>query len=234
MGIETVIGAAVGIGGLVSSRSNARRANRAMDAQADAAQQQVQLGQEQLAFSREQFEQWMQDWGPLLDTLRTEAMEEQRPDFDAIAADTASAYDTGREITQRNRERSGLRPSGGARVRDERRYALGRAAGTVNARNQAREEVKDRRYNRLSALGGIATGQRAQAQAGVESAYGGARSALGSAGSAYGQQAGVYGGLAAEGARAFTGTNWAELWNATRGQEPPPPSSSGGSSAPGY
>lgn len=226
MGIETVISAGIGLLGAASSRSNARRANRAMDAQTAAVQGQTELGREQLAFSRERYEQWRQEWSPFLEQIRMEAMEAQRPDFDAIAADTAAAYDTSQEVVQRNRERRGLRPSEGSFARDERRYALGRAAGTVNARNQAREAAEGQRFGRMAALVGVGVGQGQQALSGVNQAYAGARSALSGAAGVYGQQAGTYGALAAEGARTFTGTDWAKIFDDTfggrSGQTTPP------------
>ncbi len=213
MPVGAIVSAATGIAGLASSRRAGRQADRAMDQQAQIAAEQTALGREQLAFGREQYEDWKQTFQPVLDQLRIEAFENVRPDFDAIAADVGGAFDTSREINTRNRQRMGLRPSDGGFAADERRYALGRARATVGARNQARDNARDQRYNRLLGLGNLAVGQQGNVSNMVSQGYGATQGALRSAGATAGQQAGVYGNLAAEGARAFTGTDWAGVWN---------------------
>lgn len=198
------VGTAVSAYGASRQRSAARDAanqqQQAMDAQARAAQ-------DQLDFAKGQYNDWRSMFMPVAEDLRSMAYEQRDPDYAAITADVGAAFDTSQAANRRQMQRFGLMPSDGAVADSELRYGLGRAQAMVNARNQARTANQDQQFNRLMSFYGMGQGQ-GQAAANLVSA------ANAGVGNAFGQQAGMYGNQAANYQAGMTGSmnnmmNWA-------------------------
>lgn len=180
------VGAATAAYGAYSSNRNAREARESQEGAMDS---QLELGREQLDFSREQYNDWREMFSPVLGDLRTMAYEDQKPDYEAISADVGTAFDTSQDINRRTQQRYGLNPSDGALQNSEVQYGLGRAGAIVDGRNRARLANKDAKFNRLASFYGLGSGQGAQAMTMVNAAYQGV-------GATYGQHAGMYGNQA--------------------------------------
>lgn len=184
---------AVALGGMALSgysASRQRRAGRqASRQQQESMDRQTQVAQEQLDFSRGQYQDWRDMFQPVENDLKMMAYENQDPDYGAINADVGAAFDTSQDINRRQQQRYGLNPSDGAMQQGEVSYGIGRAGAMVNARNQARTANKDSQFNRLSSFYGMGQGRGQQAANMVSAASAGVSSA-------YGQHAGMYGNQA--------------------------------------
>lgn len=185
-----VAGVAVSAYGAYSSNRNAREAG---ERQEDAMDSQVALDRERLDFSREQYDDYTEMFGPVLGDLRTMAYEESEPDYAGITADVGAAYDTSQDINRRTQQRYGVNPSDGAANDGELRYGVARAQGIVDARNKARAMNKDSKFNRLSSFYSLGNGQGDRARSLMDAAYAGASSTYGQHGAAFGNQAAAYG-----------------------------------------
>lgn len=192
MGVATAVaigGLAVSAASAVSQRNQARsagrQADRAMDSQA-AAQQ------DQLEFARQQYGDWRDMFRPVAEDLRSMAYEEREPDYAAIGADVGGAFDTSQAINRRQQQRFGLQPGAGAVEEGELRYGLGRATAMVDGRNRARTANRDSQFNRLSSFYAMGSGQGAQAAQMMSAAHAGVADAFGQRAGAYGAQASQY------------------------------------------
>ena len=189
MGVATAV-AIAGVATSAYSASRSRSAGRdAARQQQSAMDQQAQAAQDQLDFSREQYDDWRTMFRPVAEDLKTMAYENRGPDYNAINADVGAAFDTSQAINRRQQQRFGFQPSDGAVQNSELQYGLGRATAMVNARNQARTANQDKQFNRLTAFYGMGSGQGQAAANLVSAAHAGV-------GNAYGQHAGIYGNQA--------------------------------------
>lgn len=182
--------AAVGVGASLYQGSRQRGAARdAQNSQDRAMDAQAQAARDQLGFAREQYDDWRTMFRPVAEDLRTMAYESREPDYAAIDADVGAAFDTSQGINRRQQQRFGLQPGDGAVQEGELRYGLGRATAMVDGRNRARVANKDAQFNRLSAFYGMGSGQGANAQQLVAAAHAGVGSAAGNAANAFGNRA---------------------------------------------
>lgn len=192
-----------------------RAANDAADS-ADAAmamQQQTfdrmdQLGDENLQWFRERFSEWEQEYAPVLDELKSEAMAGVTPDYAAIATDTRKAFERARENHERQLGAFGIKPGDGQYGANERRFAISEAATEVGAREQARRDADRERFSKLASVYGIGSAEKRTALSGVSSAAGQYQSALSGVAGGQGQRAQMYGQAAAAANNAAWGQDW--------------------------
>jgi hypothetical protein len=167
------------------SSASARNAQRSADRNAAT---QADIDRQRLDFSRQQYDDWQGRFNPVWDRMSALAMEEEKPDYAAITADVAGAYDSARGVNARNMQRMGVKPTDGAAAAAETAYGLGRASSLVDARNRGRMSAREQYFNRISQLANIANGGQANATNLVNSAYAGASGGAGQrAGQQYGQ-----------------------------------------------
>lgn len=232
-GTAALIGAGVSTaGGLYAARKQGKAADRALDQQAAAMQDQTALGREHMQWAKGVYENWRQEFAPVLEELKAEALASSDPDYAAITADTQAAFDSERGGQRREMERYGINPGDGAWGSSDRRMGIGQATAEVNARQGARRDEKDRRFGRLSSVMGIGQGLQQQAMGITAGAAGGLMGA-------HGQQAGIHGGnaqmhgqAAAGAARTAFGQDWGSLidnaFNTAAPDEPAPSGGGGG------
>lgn len=201
------VGTAVSAYGVRSANRQGRRARNAQEQmhqdQMGLAQQQMDFGRDHYDWSRGMFDDYREQFAPVLGELTTEAMAARNPDYGQITADTTAAFDSARRSDQRNLERYGIRPGDGQFAANNRRYGIGQATAEVGARQNARRQAGDQRYNRLAQLYGIGAGLQGQAMQGMgqgmgayQNAGGMGMNAMGQAAGMYGQQANTFGQLA--------------------------------------
>lgn len=203
MGVATALAVGSLAVGAYGAMQQGKAAKRAGDSQAYAAELQAQAARDQLDFGKEQYADWKGMFYPALGDLRAMAYEEDRPNFAAISADVDTAFDTSQDINRRNMERFGVKPTDGAFSASETQYGLGRAMATVNANNQARQQAKDTKFNRLSAFAGLSSGMQSNATNTVNQGYGALGGAYGNQANMYGNRAQQYSEAAASGAQMF-------------------------------
>lgn len=195
-----VIGTAVSAYGAYSSAKGAKKSRNAQERMHD---QQIALAREQMDFSRDhydwargEYDDYRAHFDPILDELTEEAMREQLPDYGQISADVGMAFDSARDSEQRALARYGIRPGDGRFGANEREYGIAAAGAEVSARQQARRQSADQRYQRLAQLYGVGSSLQGQAMSGMNtglSAMSGAsanqQNAAGSAANMHGRRA---------------------------------------------
>lgn len=204
----TVIGAA-GVGAQIYGASRAGdAADDAQRAQNALNQQRIELGREQLDWARGNYDQWRQEFQPVLDELMSESMRDRTPDYGAISADTNAAFGAARRDYEVGLERRGVDPSDGAFGAGRRRFGIGQALAEVNARNTARRGAEDDKFRRLASTYGFGTGLMQSGMNAVSGGFSAVQNAMGGASGDYGAQAGAHAGNAAAGwSGAFRGLN---------------------------
>lgn len=193
------------------------RQGRAMDQQAAAQQRGLDIQEEHLDWARGQYDQWKQEFDPILDQLKMEAAAGRTPDYAAITADTMASFASARKQTQRQQGRYGIKPGDGQWGANERKMATGQATAEVGARQQARRDTEDDQFRRLSQVYGIGAGLQQGAMSMTSGAFGGVAQGHQGMAQMHGQQAGVhgqqadmYGNIAAESGSAAFG-QWADI-----------------------
>lgn len=208
IGTAAAIGLGVGALGVGAQAYGAHKAGKAAgraNAQQNAINQQmIGLGREQLDWSREIYNQWRQEFDPILERLRAEAMESRDPDYAQISADTGATFGAARNDERIRRQRYGVDPSDGQFGSADRGWSIQQSLAEVTGRNQARRDAENDEFARLASTYGIGANLQSQAMAGVQGGYGMLQGAMGGAAGSYGQQASIHGGNAAAG--------WAGAW----------------------
>lgn len=235
MGAATL---AVSAGSAISANKQASKANKN---QKNAADQQAQAAQDQLDFSKEQYADWKEMFGPMMGDLRDMAYEEDTPDFGAIHADVRNAVDSNRGINKRDMERVGVKPGEGAMLAAENSYGLGAATMEVGMRNTERARLEDDKFQKIASVYGLGNGQMTGALSGMQAGSAGLQNAYGNQANMFGQQAREYSAAAQAGAQGvgYGLSQMANQWGARNtggggGQVPNSPSwgVSSGSQAP--
>lgn len=193
----------------------ARAAGEAADSADDAMAQQQrtfermdQLGEENLQWFRNLYDEWEQEYSPILDELKSEAMAGVTPDYAAIATDTRKAFERARESKERQMGAFGIKPSDGQYGANERRFAIAEAATEVGAREQARREAERERFSKLSSVYGMGSAEKRTALSGVSNAAGQYQGALSGVAGGQGSRAQMYGNAAASANNAAWGQDW--------------------------
>lgn len=178
MGIETAIigAAAIGAGSSALSAKSASKASKAATSSADAAAQlQYEASSEQLAFSKQQYEDWQNIFGPIQDNLSSY--------YKNLSSDTVASlgiqniekeYARSSQLLDQSLAKRGIANSGATTqgiTQLESARMLGRAEVQANAPMVAAQQ----KQGFLS----IGLGVQQQATAGINSAYGNQISLLG-------------------------------------------------------
>lgn len=188
-----VIGAATAVYSAKQASKNAKRQEKAMQGQQDVAR-------EQLDFGKQQYDDWKQTFQPVYGDLKSMAYEDNRPDYGAIDADVAHAFDTSQGINNRTMQRYGVLPTDGSFQASQRQYGLGRAMAEVGGHQQARRQAKDQKWNKLATFANLGAAQRGQAVNSINQGFGSVQNAFGNQAGLYGQKASEYSQAAAAGA----------------------------------
>lgn len=209
-----VIGAGASLLGARSASRSARRQQRAQQAMHD---EQMALARDQMGFARDHYgfgmDQFLQNqrrFDPVLDAMTEEAMAAREPDYAAITADTRMAFDSARGQGQRQMERYGINPGDGMWGANDRQYGIGQAGAEIMARQQARRDTNNQRFNQLAGLYGVGTQLMNQASGMMGQGVSATAGAAGMGVNAAGQAAGMYGQNAML-AGQQAGSNWASL-----------------------
>lgn len=212
-----VVGTAATAYSAYQGRQAGRRAGRAMDEQAAAQQRALDMQEQFLDWSMGEYNQWREEFRPVLDQLKMEAMAGQTPDYAAITADTMSAFASARDQTQRQQQRFGINPGDGQWGATEARFGIGQATAEVGARQQARRANEGQQFGKLAQVYGIGAGLQQGAMGMAGSAFGGVSNAHsnmagmhGNQANYHGNQANMYGQIAAESGAAAFG-QWADI-----------------------
>lgn len=206
-----------GIKGAKAAKKSGKQADQALALQNKALDQSIELGEEQLQYFKGVYDEWREEYAPILTELKNEALENRTPDYAAIAADTDAAFDAVRENRRLELGRYGIKPGDGQFNADERRIGVGEAGAEVNARQAARRAEEDKRFDKLNRVYGLGVQQQGQALAGVSNASGQYQHALGGNVRARGDQATRYGNAAAGASDAAFGQDWDGIINGVFG-----------------
>jgi hypothetical protein len=213
-----VLGGALGF---LGSKSAASAADRAAEMQAKAAQDQVDLGRDTLDWNKDQYAKWEERFDPVFDSMMEELDADLDPNYEAIAGDVKSGFQSARGQERRNLMRYGVRPQDGSFGKNEREYGIREAAAHVGTRSEARESKRGLKYNRLASVTGMGYGIQPSVLGGVNQAGGTLGRAYGSQANMFGQQSSMYSNEAynsAAGIGNFVGSMpWGEMWNSTKG-----------------
>lgn len=178
----------------------ANQSSKASKRQSKAMQGQQDVAREQLDFGKQQYDDWQQMFEPVYGDLKSMAYEDNRPDYGAIDADVAHAFDTSQGINNRTMQRYGVLPTDGSFQASQRQYGLGRAMAEVGGHQQARRQAKDQKWNKLATFANLGAAQRGQAVSSVNAGYGGLQNAFGDQAANYGRNSSEYMQAAAAGA----------------------------------
>ncbi len=201
MAAVTAMAVATVAAGAYSANKASKASDKASKRQQQSMDAQAQVAQDQLDFGKEQYEDWKQLYMPALTSFRELAMEEERPDYGAIAADVGMSFDTAQDINRRTMERYGVNPTDGAFSASETQYGLGRAMAQVNGNNQARKAAKDTRFNKLASFASLSSGAQANALNTMNAGSSALGGAFGGQAAMYGARADQYSQAAAAGAQ---------------------------------
>lgn len=213
-----VIGGAIS---LYSSRKSSRSADQALGRQGASMQEAIDLGREHMDFARGEYQQWRQEFAPIMDALAAEALAGREPDFAAITADTRMAFDSARGQQQRHLERRGINPGDGQYGENDRQHRMAAAAAEVGARDSARRDAKNDRFEMLSSVGRLSSSIGNQAMASTGAAVGGLMGAFGNQAAMHGQHAQMHGNNAAASGRALGGLDWGSVVNRVFNRDEP-------------
>lgn len=164
---------------MYEAHKQGERQKHALSAQEGAQQKQMQMGQQQLGFAKQRYNDWKTHFMPVIEAAQQKAMQAQHPNYDAVTADANHAFDTATGEQQRSLERYGINPADGVMQSMLHRNAVEKAGEITGQRNRARLANKNANYNRMLSFIGRGSGMRSGSESMVNSAYGGLTSALG-------------------------------------------------------
>jgi hypothetical protein len=75
---------------------------------------QTKLGQDQLQWSKDRYNEWDSQFQPILSDIKAEAYKNMQPDYASVGADVNNAFNAQQGAAQRNMERYGVKPTDGA------------------------------------------------------------------------------------------------------------------------
>ncbi len=195
-----MVAAVVGVVGAAATAYSAKQSSKASKRQANAIAGQGDAAQQQLEFGKQQYDDWKQMFDPVYGDLKSMAYEDNRPDYGAIDADVAHAFDTSQGINNRTMQRYGVLPTDGSFQASQRQYGLGRAMAEVGGHQQARRQAKDQKWNKLATFANLGAAQRGQAVNSINQGFGSVQNAFGNQAANFGRQSSEYAQAAAAGA----------------------------------
>lgn len=223
------------VGGMFAGKKADKAADAQMAQQQAQFERQMQMDENNLNFSKEQYADHKAKFDPLFDDIRG-MMDDVEPDYGAIAGDINSSFDSARGMEERNMRRYGIKPTDGASRSAQREYGIKRGAAHVGARSQAREGAKDKRYGRYSDLYNSGQGIGTQNASMVSNAMANSSRTMGYQAQQSGQNANYYNGQANQAAQGWGnmvgGLDWGGMWNSAKGWYNGQNSSGGGGGNP--
>lgn len=174
--------------GRLFSRGDRKRAKRAQQQQEAILRQIQALAGEGADRGRRFMDTYERDFAPVAREAVDAARQVGRPDFAAINADNATAFQQQGDAMTRSMQRAGINPLDGAWASAQADLRNNEAASLVLNRNTARRGAASDRFNALS--GAASLGQM-PLQAGI-SLFGNATSALGGVADRYSENANMY------------------------------------------
>lgn len=215
------VAAVVGAG--LSYKASKDAADSAGDAAAlehEYRMRQLDLQEEGLDFSKEQYLKHEARWDPVIDKLLLE-YDDYEPDFDSIAGDVNSAFDSARGQVIRQNQRFGIRPDDGLSQQFELEHAHDRALAHVGARNQARRGAEEIRYSRLADLYSVGQGIQGNSASALSGAYANSAAGFGNAANAANSSMRYYDQLAGANAagigQSLASVDWGGVMDRVRG-----------------
>jgi hypothetical protein len=219
------IAAAIMVGGSVVghalSKGDRAASRSAKDRQADAAEDQVQLGRDTLDWSKEQYGKWEDRFDPIFGDMMDTLEDDLEPNYAQIAGDVKSGFQSARGQERRSLQRYGVRPQDGATARSEREYGIREAAAHVGTRSVARESKRGLKFSRLADVTGMGYGIQPSMTNSVNSAASNAGRAFTNMSNVAGNLSTQYSNQANQTAYGVGNTlgsmDWAGMWNSTKG-----------------
>lgn len=229
MAWAAVAGAGLSIAGGIFGGKKKAKASREAQARQDAfTEREIQLGEDQFQWNKDIYTENKERYDPIFGEM-VDRMDDNAPDYGAIAGDIGKSFDTARGMEKREQRRYGIKPTSGAAAQSRRDYGIKRGTAHVGARSAARRGAKEQQYNRRADLFSIGQGIQSGNQGAVNQAMGNQQAGFASAGRQAGQSAARYGReSAADSAgwgQAIGSVDWGGLFNHVKGSG----SSSGGS-----
>lgn len=186
-----------------------------------ALQQQMDLARRQGEISEEQYQFWLTHYKPLAEQAISEAQRDVVPDYAAITADNAGAYNSQRGSMTRQAQRYGMSPVDGAFGAALERSGADEAKSLVFNRNRAREGAKGQKLTNLMGVYGMGSGMPGLAATTAANAGSG----FGNAANAYGAGAQQAYGMAQQDAAGWgsfaSSMPWQQLWSRVQGGQQP-------------
>jgi hypothetical protein len=216
-----VVGTGLSIGAGLLGGSSKKREAREQQARQDAfTERELQLGEDQFAWNKEIYGENKARYDPIFDEMR-EQMDDNEPDYGAIAGDINKSFDTARGMEERNQRRYGIKPTSGAAAQSRRDYGIRRGTAHVGARSQARRGAKDQRYARRADLfntgQGIASNNQGAVNQAMQGQQAGFRNAANQAGYRSDQASRDASANAAGWGQAVGSIDWGGLFNHIKG-----------------
>lgn len=212
-----IFSAATGAYGAYQGHKEGQRAERAMDAQAQAQADDLAFRRQVYQDSQDRYAKWEEFFWPIMEEIAAEAERDTGPDYEAVGADNRAAFATAREATGRSLQRRGLDPSSGNFAHLEHRSRLAEAGSLVGNRNAAREQAENERFAKLGQAYQMGSGLQVGALRGVQQGAGLVSGGYQNQAGMYGQHTWMHGNAATAGWRAFGSTDWENIWNTLTG-----------------
>ena len=185
-----VVGAGVSIiGGALTGKGSKGREAEARARELEMQEREIALGEDQFAWNKDIYNQNRKRYDPIFGEMR-EMMDDNEPDYGAIAGDINKSFDSARGMEERNQRRYGIKPTDGAAAQSQRDYGIRRGTAHVGARSAARRGAKDQRYARRADLFNTGQGIQSNNQGAVNAAAANAGNAYGNAANQAGNRAG--------------------------------------------
>jgi hypothetical protein len=198
-----VVGAGVS---LYNGMQSADAADKAGKRQQSAIDAQTKLGQDQLQWSKDRYNEWDSQFQPILSDIKAEAYKNMQPDYATVGADVNNAYNAQQGAAQRNMERYGVKPTDGATTAMNTSFGLGRAAALVSGDQNERHRVQNQKLSNLEGVYGLGTPMLTGSMGAVGQSGQQLSGAYGNAANMYGNQAATYGAAAGAGVSGALGT----------------------------
>jgi len=213
------IGAAV-VGGIMKHKSD-KRADKQWKKGYGIQEDELALQREGLDFSKEQYADWQGRYDPVYDDMMSHIDDGITPDYNAIAGDINTSFDSAQGMERREMKRYGIKPTDGAYGHSERDYAIKRSAAHSGIRNKARQDSAGLKYSRLSGVHNSLLGVQSSLGQGVRASYGQVGNSMQDmAGSRFKQSAGTRGTGSSDAAgwgETIGGIDWAGAWGKAAG-----------------
>lgn len=137
--------------GAISGKGSKKRSQAAEERSIALEERGMALDENQFQWAKDIYGENKERYDPIFDEMR-ERMDDNAPDYGAIAGDIGKSFDSARGMEKREQRRYGISPTAGAAAQSRRDYGIRRGTAHVGARAKARRGAKDQQYARRSDL----------------------------------------------------------------------------------